>query len=78
MKIDISNPMIKATEGIHTGFIRKKIFKHCVMIMTIGTAITASQNLVCIVGKCSMNAPRITSIFIYVAGENYIESVSLD
>jgi len=40
--------------------------------MTIGTAITASQKFVCMVGKCSINAPRSESncdtLLTYVKG----------
>lgn len=62
IKIETKNPINKAMEGIYFLGILKNTLTTCVEIITIGTAMTASQKFVCIVGK-SIFAPPFRNYY---------------
>ena len=62
MKIEIANPRIVATVGMNFLGTFRNNFISCVNTIVTGTAITASQKFVCIVGK----SIRLTSLYLYI------------
>lgn len=54
MKIEMNKPTTSAMVGTQKGFICHIFLMSWVIIITTGTATTASQKFVCMSGKCSI------------------------